>query len=440
MNFQTFSINTFGCQMNKSDSDLIKLSLKNGGYLSVDNEENADIVVYNTCSVRENAENRVISRLKSLKKDLKKRNGIIIVTGCMAQNIGNFLLKEKIADIIVGPYQSPDLAQIIELYKKSKKNSFLSQEENDFENRINNKLINSLTKNEWHQWVTITHGCENFCTYCIVPKVRGKLISFPSNIIIDYSKNLAQKGIKEVTLLGQNVNQYGQDNNDIPFYKLLEKISEIKGLLKINFLTSHPKDFSEDIVKVIKNSSNISRAIHLPIQSGSDEILKKMNRKYTTTEYFQKIEIIDKHLKNYSISTDIIVGFPGETEANFQETLNVVKKIKFDEAYMYAYSKREGTPASKLKEELTRKEKIERLNRLIYIQREISLEKLKKRIGKVEDVIVEKTSKKSSSELLCKTFLNHPVIIKGNPEKIGENKKVKITGISGSTLQGVEIE
>jgi tRNA-2-methylthio-N6-dimethylallyladenosine synthase len=353
----------------------------------------------------------------------------------MAQRLGEELLKKKIADIVIGPYQSPRLGEILLQYKKRNINRlFVSQEKDLFSERIPSEFSDFRDIKPWHKWITITHGCENFCAYCIVPYVRGKLISFPSEKIIEFIRRLADSGIIEVTLLGQNVNQYGQDSGDIPFYKLLEKSATIKELVKINFLTSHPMDFTEDIIHVIANSNNISRAIHLPLQSGSDRILNAMNRKYSVSHYYSIIEKIEKILHDYAISTDLITGFPGESEEDFISTLKAIREIKFDEAFMFSYSPREGTPSYDLKETISPEEKISRLNELISIQREISLEKLMRRTGNKEKVIADKTSKKSVSEVSGKTFLNHPVVFRGDKNDIGRERIVHVTEVRGSTL------
>ncbi|MBP9042532.1 MAG: tRNA (N6-isopentenyl adenosine(37)-C2)-methylthiotransferase MiaB [Spirochaetes bacterium] len=433
-----FYIETFGCQMNKDDSELIRYSMLMNGFEETSSEDEADICIFNTCSVREHAENRALSRIK-IAGNKKTHPKTIVVAGCMAQRLGQRLIDDKLADIVTGPYQAPDLGAIVAQKLQSQNPGvFLSQEISDFKERLNLSMIRHSETN-WHKWVTITHGCENFCAYCIVPYVRGKLISFPSEKIIQYIKELATRGVIEITLLGQNVNQYGQDCSEIPFYKLLEKAAEIDGIKKVNFLTSHPMDFEPEIIEVIKEHDNISKSIHLPLQSGSDSILKAMNRKYSIKDYFKIIETINKNLRDFSISTDLIVGFPGETEEDYKNTLDAVMKIRFDEAFMYAYSPREGTPASMLKETLSREEKIERLKKLISIQRNISLEKLKARINKIEYVIGEKISKKSSQEITGKTFLNHPVVFKGSYDDIGKVISVNILSVKGTTLVGEKI-
>ena len=437
---KTFRIETFGCQMNMGDSELIRLSMKKNGFVEAENPIDADIYIYNTCSVRDNAEKRALARISTAKGIGTVKKRLIVVAGCMAQRLGEELVKKKIANLVIGPYQSPRLGDILAGFLHNKKNKlFISQDEINFAERLTPELLENHDVEPWHKWVTITHGCENFCAYCIVPYVRGKLISFPSDRILKFINELADSGVIEVTLLGQNVNQYGQDSGDIPFHKLLEKTASISGLKKINFMTSHPMDFNEDTIHVINNSSNISRGIHLPMQSGSDRILGAMNRKYTKAHYFSMIEKIEKIIPDYAISTDLITGFPGETKAEYNETLDAVKQIRFDEAFMFSYSPRMGTPSYSLKENISEKEKAARLHELISLQREISLEKLVKRLNNKERVIADKVSKKSGSEVAGKTFLNHPVVFSGDINDIGRETFVEISEVRGSTLFGRKI-
>lgn len=437
---KTFHIETFGCQMNKNDSELMALSLQEHGFMPADDSLHADISIFNTCSVREHAENRVISRIRSQRKKIFDKNGIIVVAGCMAQRIGGELIDKKLADMVIGPYQSPEIGRLLRLHLEDRSRQyFLSQEISDFSGRINPGLYRISDTPAWHKWVTITHGCENYCSYCIVPSVRGRLISFPSGQILDYIRLLASHGIKEITLLGQNVNQYGTDNNDMPFHKLLESTAGIAGIERINFITSHPKDFSDDILRVIGDHQNISRSIHLPLQSGSDRVLKLMNRRYARSDYMKIVEKIRYHLASYSLSTDLIVGFPGESEVEFRETLSAVETIRFDDAFTYAYSPREGTPACSLNETLTREEKIARLERLIALQRSISRLKLNDRINRVEDTIIERFSKKSPGRVMGRTYLNHIVVTDGSKDDIGKKIRIKIDGVLGATLQGTRI-
>jgi len=421
--------------MNKSDSDLMAVSLREQGYHEAESSDVADVVIYNTCSVRQHAEDRVTARISSNRHQIRKRGGTIVIAGCMAQRRGQELLDSKLADLVIGPYQSPRIGEILEGSSGSNKEVlYISQSEEDFQERLHPDILSARQGHSWHQWVTITHGCENFCAYCIVPYVRGKLISVASADILKHIQKLAAEGIREITLLGQNVNQYGQDRDDLPFYRLLASAAETKGLERVNFLTSHPKDFSEDIARVIADFPNISRNIHLPLQSGSDTVLKKMNRQYSMDHYYRHIESLAAHLDVFSVSTDLIVGFPGETEKDFEDTLKAVSTIRYDEAFMYAYSPRSGTPAAQLEETLPQEEKITRLNTLINLQRNISVEKLEARVNTIEIMIPEKISKHSAGEVMGRTFLNHPAVIPGTEKDIGRAVKVQVTGVNGSTL------
>ena len=431
---KTFYIETFGCQMNKSDSELIRHSMLNEGFIEAPKAQDAQIRFFNTCSVRKHAEDRVLARIETAKPQISAQKGITVITGCMAQRMGDELIKSKHANIVLGPYQSPAAGKIIRSFLDGDKNNiFISQNETDFIDRLT-----QLQTYSWKEFVTITHGCENFCSYCIVPYVRGKLISFDSTAIIKHIEKLTQKGVTEITLLGQNVNQYGQDSSDISFAQLLKQTAQIE-LARIHFLTSHPKDFSDDIIQVIADNKSIARSIHLPLQSGSNKILNLMNRKYTLEQYaniFEKIKMISN---DFSVTTDLIVGYPNESEEDFNETLDAVKTLQFDDAFMYAYSPREGTQAFNLQETINRKEKISRLNTLIETQRSISLKKLQNRIGKIEEFIPEKISKKHKKELMGKTSFNHPAIIQGSEEDLGKILKIKISSVKGSTLYAEKI-
>jgi tRNA-2-methylthio-N6-dimethylallyladenosine synthase len=435
--YRSYYIETFGCQMNKSDSCLMEISMNRNGFHLSPEPDTADIVIFNTCSVRNHAENRAIARMKSARGLPGGRDKLVVCAGCMAQRIGKELIQKGTADIVAGPYQSPRIGEFVASWLTGPgKRTFLSQEIADFSDRIDERRALTRDPGNWHEWVTITHGCENFCSYCIVPHVRGKLISVSSGKILSYIRDLTARGVTEITLLGQNVNQYGMDCGEIPFYSLLEKTASIEGLNRINFLTSHPKDFSNDIIKVIKDHRIISRAIHLPLQSGSDRILTLMNRGYLMKDYLGIIDVIASELEDFSLSTDLIVGFPGETGDEYRETLHAVETLQFDEAYTYAYSPRSGTAAFDLPEIITPDEKRDRLAELIEVQRNISRTKLEGRIDRTEEMIIEAISKKSSRDVVGKTFLNHPVVLPGVPEDIGKIIRVRITGLKGATLYG----
>jgi tRNA-2-methylthio-N6-dimethylallyladenosine synthase len=429
-----FYIETFGCQMNKGDSDLMALSLETAGFERADGETDADILIFNTCSVRDHAELRALARVRSVRKS---DGALVVIAGCMAQRLGDSLVADGTADLVVGPYQSPKIGDIIagRLGGRTVR-TFLSQEPEDFVGRIHPAAALRRDRLPYHKWVTITHGCENFCSYCIVPYVRGRLISFPSEAIIRHIERCVAGGATEITLLGQNVNQYGMDSGDIPFYRLLERVAGIKGILRVNFLTSHPMDFHDDIVRVVADHGNITRSMHLPLQSGSDRILALMNRKYTMARYHAIIEHLQKILPDHAVSTDLIVGFPGETGEDYRLTLDAVRRVRFDEAFMYAYSPREGTPSFAMKEDMARARKIERLQGLIEIQRAISREKLLARIDRSEELIVEGRSRKSPGEYRGRTYLNHPAVLPGGPGDVGRKIRIVIKDVRGSTLYG----
>ncbi len=437
---KTFFIETFGCQMNKNDSELMALSLIEHGFVQSARIEDADIAVFNTCSVREHAESRALSRIRSHGKSVRDRKGLLIVAGCMAQRLGRELMDNDIADMVVGPYQTPDIGKSIKAYLDDHRNKeFLSQSPLDFSKRINPLLRHIDDTPVWHRWVTITHGCDNFCSYCIVPNVRGRLISLPSGQILEYIRGLAGSGIREITLLGQNVNQYGTDSGDIPFARLLERAAQIPGIERLNFITSHPKDFTDETLFVIRDNPNIARSVHLPLQSGSDRILGLMNRNYTLSRYHAIVDGIARHLGACSLSTDLIVGFPGETEDDFDETIRAVEEIRFDDAFTYAYSKRSGTPAGSLVELIPRQEKMDRLRRLIALQRSISGWKLEERIDSIQETIIERFSKKSSARVMGRTYMNNIVVVPGTGEDIGKKLRIRINAVKGATLQGTRI-
>jgi tRNA-2-methylthio-N6-dimethylallyladenosine synthase len=424
--------------MNKSDSELMELSFKSEGFVSAPSAEGADVVVFNTCSVRKNAEDRATSRLRQARAHQHK-GAVMVLAGCMAQRTGDDFVKKKWADIVIGPYQAPRIGKIVNelLHGKKIASVYTSQDPALFSPRIDEGLLTGQKESPRHTWVTITHGCENFCTYCIVPYVRGALISFPSASILSHLESLVKSGVTEITLLGQNVNQYGQDSGDIPFYKLLESAGRISGLSRVSFLTSHPKDFCEDTVKVIRDNPVLSRGIHLPLQSGSDEILSRMNRKYTWTHYLKLIEWIERYLGNEAgITTDLIVGFPGETEAHFRQTLDAVRRVRFSDAFTYAYSPREGTAAASFPDDISHAEKIRRLNELITVERGIITQRRLERLGRTDRVIGESLNSKDSSQLIGRNDLGQTVVYAGDADGIGVARNVVIERVHGSTLIG----
>ncbi len=429
-----FHIETFGCQMNKGDSDLMAHSLETAGFERAQGIDDADVLVFNTCSVRSHAEERALARIRSARRNAR---ALVAVAGCMAQRLGDALVADGTADLVVGPYQSPRIGPVVAARIEGRgERAYLSQAPEDFAGRLDPAAAARRDEIPFHKWVTITHGCCNFCSYCIVPYVRGKLISFPSDAIVRYVEQCVEGGATEISLLGQNVNQYGMDSGDIPFHRLLERVAGVEGILRVNFLTSHPMDFHDDIVRVAADHGTISRSVHLPLQSGSDRMLALMNRKYTMARYAEILEHLDRALPDHAVSTDLIVGFPGETDDDYRLTLDAVRRFRFDEAFMYAYSPREGTPSFTMKEDLDRAHKLERLRRLIDIQRAISREKLLARIDRSEELIVEGRSRRSPGEYRGRTYLNHPAVLPGGPGDVGRKVRIVIKEVRGSTLYG----
>lgn len=347
-----YHIVTYGCQMNVHESEKIAGILSELGYKSCGNIEEADIVVFNTCCIRENAENHAYGNIGMLKKlKAAKRDMIIAVGGCLPQQINKAdALHEKFpyVDIIFGTHNLSKLKDYI-VRKRAGRKAVIEIEECDGRVEEGDKPLRTSYPNAW---VNITYGCNNFCSYCIVPYVRGRERSRKSENIIAEVKSLVEQGYKEITLLGQNVNSYGNGGTDIPFSQLLEKVASIEGKFRLRFMTSHPKDFSEDLAKVIAKYPKICHCLHLPVQSGSDRVLVAMNRRYTSEDYLRKVEILKKYVPDCAITTDIIVGFPGETEEDFKATLDLVRKVDFASAFTFVYSRREGTKAATMPDQI----------------------------------------------------------------------------------------
>lgn len=362
-----FHIVTYGCQMNVHESEKIAGLLSELGYTSCDSMEGADIIVFNTCCIRENAENHAygnIGRLKKLKAN--NRNMIIAVGGCLPQQMNkaeNLHEKFPYVDIIFGTHNLGKLKDYV-IQKQSRKKPLIAIEDCDGNVPEGDKTQRTSYPNAW---VNITYGCNNFCSYCIVPYVRGRERSRQSQNVLDEIKGLLAEGYKEITLLGQNVNSYVSPSDGMLFPELLEKIAALDGKFRLKFMTSHPKDFSEELAKVIARNDKICHCLHLPVQSGSDSILKAMNRKYTSADYLKKIEILKKYVPDCAITTDIIVGFPGETEEDFEDTLRLVKQVNFASAFTFVYSKRDGTKAATMPDQIPEDVSKRRIMQLIEL-------------------------------------------------------------------------
>lgn len=432
---KTYSILTYGCQMNVHDSENIKGIMEDLGYNEKENYEKADVIILNTCAIRENAHNKVVGilgRIKKLKED--NPNIITIIGGCMPQEEGiSNMLKDKYkwVDIVLGTHNIYDIPALLDNVKKEKKQNI---EVYSIEGDIIENLPVKRDSN-YKAWVNIQYGCDKFCSYCIVPYTRGKQRSRLPKDILKEINSLKEKGYKEVTLLGQNVNAYGKDLDiNYTMSNLLEDTAKT-GIDRIRFVTSHPWDFSSDMIDTIAKYDNIMPYIHLPIQSGSDNILKKMNRRYTIEEYKKLFYELKSKIKNVSITTDIIVGFPNETEEDFQKTLDIYNELKYDLAYTFIYSPREGTPASKMEDSVPLEEKEERLQRLNKIVNKYAKEANEKYLGKTVPVLLEGYSDKGG-KLMGYTDTMKLVNVAADPSLIGQIKNVLITDVKTWSMEG----
>lgn len=423
--------------MNVHDSEEIKGILENLGFKETEEIENADIVVLNTCAIRENAHDKVfgfLGRLKHLKKD--KPELMICIGGCMPQEEGvASLLKEKypFVNIVFGTHNINDLGSMILKESQKQQIEVYSIEGNVYEN------MDYVRDSKYTAWVNIMYGCDKFCTYCIVPFTRGRQRSRKKEEIVKEVKKLKEEGYLEVTLLGQNVNAYGKDLEEgYNFANLLEEVAKTE-ISRIRFVTSHPWDFTDEMIDIIAKYENIMPYIHLPLQSGSTRILKLMGRRYTKEEYLTLYKKIKERVKDVSITTDIIVGFPNETEEDFKETLEVVKECQFDGAFTFIYSPREGTPASKIKDNILKEEKEERLQKLNILINNDSLAHNKEYIGKIEEVLVLGPSEKGEDKVYGYTKTMKLVNVSGAKEDIGKIISVKITDAKSFSLDGEKV-
>jgi len=429
-------LQTFGCQMNVYDSERLKALLLSAGHRMTKNPEEADVIVLNTCSVREKAEKRALGRLWDFHR-YRQRNPhlLLVMIGCMAQRMGEELLKKMpYLDLVLGPDQIFQLPAYLQDHIKAPK-VVVSSSRDDFDAQgIWEHRILPERKNRFTSFVAISRGCNNFCSYCVVPYVRGPERHRPVDQIIQEVQLLSQSGCREVTLIGQNVNSYRYENTD--FADLLEMINDGTDILWIRFMTSHPKDLSPKLIDKIATLPKVCEHIHLPLQSGSDRILRRMNRGYTSRDYLKLVERIKKKIEGVSISTDIIVGFPSETEEDFQKTLDMVRKVEFDSAFMFRYSVREGTEAATFVDDVPEKEKLRRLYTLIELQKKISLKRNQKLLGKTFQVLVDERSKREKNKWKGKTKTNKTVIVEGDENPLGKMVWVKINEADSFTLFG----
>ena len=431
---------THGCQMNEHDSEKITWLLEKMGYDFVNEVEDADLIILNTCSVRHSAEDKVYGQLGNLKNlKSKKKNIKVAVCGCMMQReeSRNYVIEKfPNVDIIFG---TNNIWKLPELLKSSYAGKKLSMDIEDNPLSIDDALGANRLYN-FKSYVNIMYGCNNFCSYCIVPYTRGRETSRRPHEIIREIEELAKNGTKEVTLLGQNVNSYGKTFDDkFSFANLLEEINAINGIERIRFMTSHPKDISDELIYSFKNLDKLCNFLHLPVQAGSSRVLKMMNRKYTKEDYLRKIDKVKNVNPNIALSTDIMVGFPGESEEDFLDTLDLVKKVEYDTAFTFIYSMRENTPAAKM-DQVPDKVKHDRFERLLDILYPIQERKNKAFIGRDIDVLVEDFSKKDESNVSGRTDEFKLINFKGNKSDIGKILKVKLKDANSFSLVGEKIE
>ncbi len=432
---------TFGCQANERDTEAISGILETLGYQSVPNREDADVIIFNTCLIRENAELKVYGHLGELIHLKKKNPNLIIgICGCMMQKeeVREVIRKKySYVDLIFGTHNIYKLPELISDSRDSSKMIIDVWEEGK-------SLIEGIPAKRTYDYkalVNITYGCNNFCTYCVVPYTRGREKSREPKDIIAEITELGKNGCKEVTLLGQNVNSYGKTlDEDFVFADLLRSVNDIEGIERIRFMTSHPKDLSDDLIEAIRDCEKVCKHVHLPIQSGSNDILKAMNRKYTREDYLLVVSKLRKEIPDIAISTDIIVGFPGETEQDFEDTLSLIEEVSFDSAYTFIYSIREGTPAAKMENQVDDKIKHERFKRLLDTLNPIVLKNSIKLDGTVQRVLIEEISKNDSTVLAGRNESGKSVHFKGNSDLIGTLADIKIDSVNTWSLKGYIVE
>ncbi len=432
-----FHIITYGCQMNEHDSEKLTAMLKNMGYEETDSYETADIIIFNTCAVRENAELRVYGNLGHIKHIKKtKKDLILAVSGCMMQQphiVEEIKKKYKYVDLVFGTHNVHNFPKLLSaVYEENKQIVEVWNSEGrilegmPYERKLGLKA-----------YVNIMYGCNNFCTYCIVPYTRGRERSREKENIIAEVNKLAQDGVKEITLLGQNVNSYGTTFEEpYDFADLLEDISKIDGIERIRFMTSHPKDLSDKLIYIIKDNPKVCEYVHLPIQSGSNAVLKSMNRKYTRENYLEIVRKLKENIPNVSLSTDIIIGFPGETEEDVDDTIALIKEVGYDSAFTFIYSKREGTPAARFEQHIPNDIQHERFEKMLSVLNKTVIARNKTRLGEVYEVLVEDRAKKDTDFLIGRSRENYLILFKGSDDLIGKLVDVKITRPKNFSLEG----
>ena len=439
----SFCVKVYGCQMNVYDADRVRTVLCSRGWQETD-ESNADLIMITGCSVRAKAEQKVWSEMGLYESSWKKNHRpLIALTGCIAQRLGERALNRfPYVRLVAGPRHIgllPDSIEQIVKHPKSRIN-LLDHDPREFHGlNFDSDNITIKRENKFKAYVTIAHGCDNFCTYCIVPYVRGRFVSRKPDEIFSEIEMLINDGVKEITLLGQNVNSYGKDIN-LNFAWLLKNVARMPGIKRVRFVTSLPQDFTEDIINVMSSEETICPSLNLPIQSGSDKILKLMNRKYTYSEYREKVNLTRERVPGLGLTTDLIVGFPGESESDFEDSLNALREIKFDLVHSAAYSEREGTPAAVMDGALPVELRLERLTKLNEIQDSITLAINEKLTGEIFEILVDGLAPKGENLLQGRTPSDKVVIFEGSHKLLGEFVKVKITQAEAWCLHGELIQ
>ncbi|HEX2240987.1 MAG TPA: tRNA (N6-isopentenyl adenosine(37)-C2)-methylthiotransferase MiaB [Actinomycetota bacterium] len=433
MSSKTYFIRTFGCQMNEHDSERLAGMLEAEGYMRAEEAEEASVVLFNTCCIRENADQRLYGNLGHMKAIKDRRPEMkIVVGGCLAQKDRSLIQQRApYVDVVLGTHNLSSLPRLLAESENGPSFEILEQTE------VFPSALPARRSSSWHAWVSISIGCNNSCTFCIVPAVRGKEISRRVGDIASEVQMLVDDGVVEVTLLGQNVNSYGRDLDGTPlFSKLLRELDRIDGLQRVRFTSPHPKDFRADTVAAMAECRTVCEHIHLPVQAGSDRVLKRMKRAYSRSRYLEKLEMVRQAIPDVAVTTDIIVGFPGETEEDFADTLSLVEEAQYDAAYTFQYSPRPMTEAADFDEQVPRAVVQERYDRLVALQEEISHQRNRRMVGRVEEVLVEGPSKKDPDRLTGRTRGNKLLHFPGRDEPEGSLRSVRVTAAHPHFLEG----
>lgn len=428
-------IETYGCQMNIGDSEIMAGALVEQGYVTVDSPEKADVIVVNTCAIRENAERRVIGRIGHLQQHRELNPELVLaVTGCMAQRLGDTLLESSAGvDLVAGPDAYRRLGSLVDDIRfgaLTRGQTLLA-----FDAEENYEGLSAVRREGVTAWVTVQRGCNHRCTFCIVPYVRGPEKNRAPEAVISEVEAAVRSGFSEVSLLGQTVNSYRYE--DVGFADLLRQVARVEGVRRVRFTSPHPNDVSNDLIDVMSSEPAVCAQLHLPVQSGSDRILKRMVRRYTVDQFLETVERVRAHIPGIALSTDVIVGFPGETEADFEATLDLIRAVRFDEAYMYRYSLRDGTPATKFssKDFVDAETSGRRLEKLIGVHRTIQREIQESEVGEIRTVLIERDAR-SADDVLARTESNKMVVFPGTPDQIGSYAEVRLLSTTGATFRG----